>query len=133
MELTETITQEELGSAYRWLYQQRRHHPHNADIWSFRFNWESHQLQLLEQINQGQYLLSPVKRLSKANGQVIHLWSSQDALLMKVLAERLTVQLNQPKSCTHIKGHGGLKHSVRQVQTQLSHYQFVRKTDVKQF
>ena len=52
---------------------------------------------------------------------------------MKMISERLSAQLNLPASCTHIKGHGGLKQSVCQIQTQLKGYQFVCKTDVKHF
>ena len=127
------VTQVELDSAYRWLCQQRKHHPPDADIWSFRFNWANDQLQLLNDLNQGRYRFSPLKRLTKANGQSIHLWCSQDALVMKLLAARLAAHLKIPIRCTHLKGHGGLKQSVRQVQAQLKHYRFVCKTDVQQF
>ena len=127
------ITHSELDVAYQWLCQQRKHYPDNADIWSFRFGWDKHKHSLLKVINQGAYLFSPLKRLHKANGQIIHLWCSQDALVMKVLSERLTAQLNLLASCTHIKGHGGLKQSVCQIQNQLKGYQFICKTDVKHF
>ena len=127
------ITHSELETAYQWLCQQRKHYPDNADIWSFRFNWAEHKHALLKTINQGNYQFAPLKRLQKANGQIIHLWCSQDALVMKVLSGRLTAQLNLPESCTHIKGHGGLKQSITQIQAQLKDYQFVCKTDVKHF
>ena len=52
---------------------------------------------------------------------------------MKLLSEWLTPKLNLSKHCTPIKGHGGLKQSVVRIQTQLSQYQYVCKTDVKQF
>ncbi len=122
-----------MDNAYGWLCQQRKHYPDNADIWSFRFNWDKTKHLLLKAINQGDYQFSPLKRLHKANGQIIHLWCSQDALVMKVLSEQLRRQLNLPISCTHIKGHGGLKQSVTRIQAQLKNYQFVCKTDVKQF
>ncbi|OUS10110.1 hypothetical protein A9Q89_11665 [Gammaproteobacteria bacterium 53_120_T64] len=127
------FTPAELNSAYHWLCQQRKHHPASADIGSFRCNGGKYQLPLLEVINQGHYRFSPLKRLRKANGQSIHLWCSEDALVMKLLAGRLARQFKLPKSCTHIKGHGGLKKAVCRVQQQLKHYQFVCKTDVKQF
>ena len=85
-----TITHSELDAAYQWLCQQRKHYPDNADIWSFRFGWYQHKHQLLKTINQGDYLFSPLKRLCKANGKTIHLWCSQDALVMK--GKRLTNQ-----------------------------------------
>jgi RNA-directed DNA polymerase len=98
-----------------------------------RFSWTDHKEELLQTINRGDYLFSPVKKITKANGNTIHLWCSQDALVMKLLAEVLTELLNLSKLCTHVKGHGGLKHSVVQVQSQLAHYQYVCKTDVKSF
>ena len=52
---------------------------------------------------------------------------------MKVLSEHLRTLLDLPVSCTHIKGHGGLKQSVVQIEEAIPHYQFVCKTDVKQF
>ncbi len=127
------VTENQLESAYRWLCQQRQHYPDNADIWSFRFDWQKNKQPLLQAINSGLYKFSPLKRLCKANGQIIHLWCSQDALMMKVLSEQLSRYLILSKSCTHIKGHGGLKQSITRIQAQLKDYQFVCKTDVKQF
>jgi len=98
-----------------------------------RFSWAGHKEKLLQIINRGDYLFSPVKKLTKANGKTIHLWCSEDALVMKLLAEVLTVLLNLSNLCTHVKGHGGLKHSVVQLQSELANYQYVCKTDVKSF
>jgi len=127
------VTEAQLSSAYQWLYQQRKHFPANADSWVLRRDWAANRDQLLQQINRGDYVFSPLKRMTKQNGQTINLWSSQDALVMKALAEILQPQLNLSKSCMHIKGHGGLKQCVSEVQTHLSEYQFVFKTDVKHF
>ena len=107
--LINAFTQAELDSAYHWLYQQRKDHPPNTDIRSFRFNWRADQSSLLRDINEGHYRFSPLKRLTKANGQIIHLSCSQDALVMKLQAARLAVHLQIPLSCTHLKDHGGLK------------------------
>lgn len=53
---------------------------------------------------------------------------------MKLLAEALTSILSLSKSCTHIKGHGGLKQSVKNIDShQLQNYKFICKTDVKSF
>ena len=98
------VTAAQLESAYGWLCQQRKHYPDNADIWSFRFNWDKTKYHLHKVINQGGYHFSPLKRLYKANGQIIHLWCSQDALVMKVLSEYLRRQLDIPASCLILKG-----------------------------
>ena len=127
------MTQQQLDSAYQWLCHQRKDYPPNADIWHFRFEWEKNKSRLLAEIVGDDYIFSPLKRLHKQDGQVIHLWSSQDALVLKALAEPLQSQLKLSRSCTHLKGHGGLKQCVVGVQQHLANYSFVCKTDVKSF
>jgi len=109
------------------------HYPANSDIWSFRFSWQAKKETLLNHLNRGDYQFSPMSKITKANGKVIHLWGAQDALVMKVLAELLSGELSIPETCTHIKGHKGLKKSVVMIQQNLKNYTFVCKTDVKQF
>jgi len=125
-----SITPYECEMAYQWLFQQRKHYPANADIWSFRRDWEVNKAQLLDSLNAGHYVFSPLKHIYKHDGQVINLWSSQDALVLKVLSQLLLTELDLPKSCMHVKGHGGLKQCVAGVQENLKDYQFVCKTDV---
>ena len=43
----------------------------------------------------------------------------------------LPARLPVSKQCTHIKGHGGLKATIRQVTKALPRYTFVLRTDVK--
>jgi RNA-directed DNA polymerase len=69
--------------------------------------------------------------VTKADGESIHLWSSQDALVLKVLAMALPGALALSPLCTHIKGHGGLKATVNALQAALPDYTYVMKTDVK--
>jgi hypothetical protein len=52
---------------------------------------------------------------------------------MKLIAIRLRALLPLSSRCTHIKGHGGLKQTVVEIQNSLSDYKFVFKTDVKGF
>lgn len=79
-----TISQ--LDDAYRWLCQQRKHFPPDADIWSFRYRYPASKSDLLQKINSGQYQFSPQQKIVKSNGEVIHLWGSQDTLVMKLMA-----------------------------------------------
>ena len=67
----------------------------------------------------------PLSVVTKADGESIHLWSSQDALVLKMLAIALSPR------CTHIKGHGGLKSTVSDLHAALPDYSYVLKTDVK--
>jgi RNA-directed DNA polymerase len=78
-------------------------------------------------------MFSPLKRLHKENGTVIHLWCAQDALVLKVMAGLLQDKLILSTHCTHVEGHGGLKQCVVKVQQQLKKYSFVCKTDVKHY
>ena len=75
----------------------------------------------------------PLSAVTKAKGKTIHLWSSQDALVLKILASALPRALGLSTRCTHIKGHGGLKATVSAVQEALPAYSLVMKTDVKQY
>ncbi len=52
---------------------------------------------------------------------------------MKLMAIDLTSWLSLSPLCTHVKGHGGLKQTIADVQGHLDDYQYVCKTDVKGF
>jgi RNA-directed DNA polymerase len=79
----------------------------------------------------GQYRFAPMSRVRKANGEVIHIWSSRGALFLKALAIVLAQHLPVSGRCTHVKGHGGAKATVRAVRDQLPKHTFVMRTDVK--
>ncbi len=122
-----------IDEAYQWLCKQRRHHPDNADIWHLRLNWSSERTQILQSICDGDYNFSPLQAITKADGTVIHLWHSPDALVLKALTLAIAPLLPIPGRCTHVKGHGGLKFAVRDVQKHLAANTFVMRTDVKAF
>jgi RNA-directed DNA polymerase len=123
----------QLNEGYLWLCRQRKLFPPNADIWHFRRQYYAINSDLLDQINSGDYQFSPQQKIVKADGQIIHLWGSQDVLVMKLIANRLRALLPLSSRCTHIKGHGGFKQTIVEVQNSLSDYKFVCKTDVKGF
>lgn len=75
--------------------------------------------------------LSPQFDIVKMDGRHLHCWSSMDALVLKLLAWHLGGLLPTSKACTHLKSHGGLKQTVRQVYDALGQYAFVCKTAVK--
>ena len=56
-----------------------------------------------------------------------------DALVLKALALVVGPVLRLSLSCVHVKGHGGLKAAVREVQQRLQDYSHVLRTDVKSF
>jgi RNA-directed DNA polymerase len=129
MQFTET----RLDEAYAWLCHRRRHFPANADVWHLRFHWAREKIHLLKLLQNGRYQFSPMQVVQKTDGEVIHLWSASDALVLKVLSGMLASALPVSLACTHVKGHGGLKATVRQVHVQLPNYRFVLRTDVKEY
>ena len=120
-----------IEQAYQWLRHQRRHWSANADVWDLRSHWHSEKRNIQQSLARGDYRFEPMTRVTKANGEVIHLWSARDALVLKALTIVLTPHLPIAKSCTHVKGHGGAKAAVRAVRDQLPHHAFVMRTDVR--
>jgi RNA-directed DNA polymerase len=133
LNLNDIFTAEALDTAYSWLCKQRANFPANADIWHLRFHWHSVRRALLQTLNQQEYTFLPLSVVTKANGEVIHLWSSPDALVLKMLAMALPDALALSPRCTYIKGHGGLKATVNALHSALPDYSYVMKTDVKHY
>ncbi|AOW77631.1 hypothetical protein A3Q34_12680 [Colwellia sp. PAMC 20917] len=127
------FTEATLDTAYSWLCKQRRNFPANADIWHLRFHWHTIRGELLQTLNKQDYTFMPLSVVTKADGESIHLWSSQDALVLKMLAMALPDALALSPHCTHIKGHGGLKATVSALHAALPNYRYVMKTDVKRY
>jgi RNA-directed DNA polymerase len=129
--LSEIATESVIDWAYVWVCKQRHHYPHNADIWHFRYHWQTNKQSLIAKLRSGRYLFSPLQRITLANGNIIHLWSAQDALVMKAIAIVLTPSLSISPRCTHTKGHGGLKGALRWLHRKLPFHRFVFRSDVK--
>jgi len=127
------ITAEQLEDAFDWLCHRRCNYPDHADVWHLRFHWETERVRLSEQLRNESYRLSPLQSVQKADGEVIHLWSAQDALVLEVLSKVLAEALPISPTCTHVKGNGGLKSAVRNIQSQLPAFRFVLRTDVKSY
>jgi RNA-directed DNA polymerase len=125
------FTEVTLDTAYSWLCKQRRNFPANADIWHLRFHWHTIRGELLQTLNRQDYTFMPLSVVTKADGETLHLWSSQDSLVLKMLAMALPDALALSSLCTHIKGHGGLKATISALQAALPDYTYVIKTVMK--
>ena len=77
------------------------------------------------------YEVELLRRVTLRNGEEVDLWSARDAVVMKAVALVLPQHLPLSTRCTHLKGHGGLKHAVREVLKALPQHRFVLKTDVR--
>jgi hypothetical protein len=120
------------SDAYQWLCRSRKKHPPSSDIWGFRRTWEDQLEVLMDTFWRGKYRFDTQSKITLAAGETIALWSSRDALILKVLTWIIQEKLRPIllKTCYHLKGHGGLKGAVREVTRQYRKYRFFCKTDV---
>jgi hypothetical protein len=82
-------------------------------------------------MGRGALRLGPLSVVILADGEPLHLWSARDALVLKALIMALGPRLALSPCCMHVKGHGGLKATVRPVQQHLRGFDYVLRTDVK--
>ena len=129
--LIRALLDQDWTDEYRWLCKQRAHYPANADVWHLRFHWPLVRQGLIHDLGNGTYRFEPLQVITKATGEVIHLWSARDALVLKRLARLLPPLLGLSNRCTHVKHHGGLKATVANAQRRLTAYRYVVRTDIK--
>ena len=122
-----------LNEAWDWLCHRRRDYPPSADVWWLRQHWKSEKPKLCQLLQSGEYQFEPLQHVTKSDGEKIELWSARDALVLKALTLVLRDAFQISDRCTHLKGNGGSKHAVRQLQNALPEYRFVFRTDVKSF
>ncbi len=66
---------------------------------------------MMESFRTGKYQFDVQAKITLSCGETIALWSSKDALIIKVLTSIIQEKLKPflAKTCYHLKGHGGLK------------------------
>jgi RNA-directed DNA polymerase len=131
--LNELTNEALIDNSFSWLCKQRKHFPANSDVWDLRFHWHTLKPQLINDLLTNRFTFRPLQKISKQSGEVIHLWTSVDCLVLKMLATLLAKYLPASLLCTHLKGHGGAKQTVTAIQAQLSTNTFVFRTDVKSY
>jgi hypothetical protein len=120
------------SNAYQWLSKSRKKHPPDSDIWNLKRTWHNHAETIIELFRSGNYQFDVQEKVTLSSGETIAIWSSRDALIIKVLTGIIQEELKPflKKTCYHLRGHGGLKGAVRDVMKQISKYKFFCKTDV---
>ena len=100
--------------AYEWLRKSRKHYPPSSDIWDFRRCWHERKESIVNSFLAGSYHFDLPKRIRLSADERIAIWSSGDALILKVLTILIQKWLHPvlPKTCYHLKGQGGLKGGV---------------------
>ena len=90
---------------------------------------------MMESFRSGKHQFDAQTKIILSCGETIALWSSKDALIIKVLTGILQKKLKPvlAKTCYHLKGHGGLKGAVRDVMKELPKFKFFCKTDVHSY
>ena len=128
------FSKEDLQSAFGWICELRKDYSPNNDIWHLRRNWNTVKHTLLEQLNDGSYQFSALDRYEFEDG-ILSLWSSQDMIVLKLITCTLHLHMGNhiPKSCYHVKGHGGLKKAVKHTHEALPEYRYVMRSDIKSY
>lgn len=119
--------------AYARVCSNRRNFPPNADIWHLRFHWSTLCPQILLAVNRGEWHLSPLTLVQRADGTRSAVWSAADAVVLTALTLSMTPLLPVSDRCEHIEGHGGGIQSVRRAQNIIRRdgFTFVCRTDIK--
>lgn len=131
--INELVNTDLIDEAYTWLCKQRKHFPDNSDVWHCRFHWKSIKPKLIHDLSTNRFNFQPLQKITKSSGEVIHLWTSIDILVLKLLSLVLQRRLPSSKLCTHLKGHGGSKKIVTSIQGEIPNNTFVFRTDVKSY
>ena len=123
----------QISPAYDWLCQARNDWPDQSDVWDLRRSWSTERHRIEQQLANGTYRFSLLTRITTKGGEVAHLWSARDALVLKALSLALARHLPASSRCTHLKGHGGLKGAVRSAAQVMMNHRFVFRTDVRSY
>jgi hypothetical protein len=131
--MNELVNSDLVDEAYLWLCKQRKHFPANSDVWDVRFHWEAVKSKVMHELSSDTFNFKPLQKITKSTGEVIHVWTSIDSLVLKLLSMVLSRYLPSSTLCTHLKGHGGSKRTVTEIQRHVSSNTFVFRTDVKSY
>ncbi len=128
------FTLNDLENAFKWVCTLRKKYSSNSDIWRFRREWNHIKHEMLVQLNDGTYQFGLLDRY-EFDDAIISLWSSPDMIALKLIAQVLGQLMADdiPKSCYHVKGHGGLKLGVSHTHAALSEHQYVMRSDIKSY
>jgi hypothetical protein len=125
---------DDLDSAYQWISKLRRDYSPNMDIWNLRRDWNNMKGELLAQLNDGSYEFEPLTRYEFDDG-ILSLRSSRDMVALKLITNALQQRMISqiPKSCYHVKGHGGLKKAVRDTCAALPEHRHLVRSDIRSY
>ena len=116
-------------NAYQWLCRSRKNHPPDSDIWSLKRTWHSQAEAIMESFKSGIYLFDVQTKIILSCGETIALWSSRDALIIKVLTVMIQEKLKSLllNTCYHLNRNRGLKGAAGVMMKHLPKYKFFCK------
>jgi len=131
-----------LQQAYTWLCEEsgkRDDTHHNSDVWEYRRHWAQSQRDLQQRLRGGEFQFQPVPivEFRNAEGKLERreIPCAEDRLVIRAISQVLQSILptHLAAHCTHIKGNGGLKQSVRETREYIAVHPNaeVIKSDIK--
>ena len=128
------FTNKIIQKAFEKVCHRRKEYGHNSDIWDLRHNWNTRKPDILDGLNDGTYKFDAVRELL-IDGEIYEIWAAEDAVVIEALTMLLKDNYNMIEDCDsyHLKGRGGVKAALNQVENNLDRYKFVMKSDVKKY
>ena len=93
--INEIANSDLVDEAYSWLCQQRKHFPVNSDVWDVRFHWVEVKAKLIAELTSDTFNFKPLQKVTKSTDEVIHVWTSIDSLVLKLLSIALSRYLSK--------------------------------------
>ena len=84
--MNELVNSALVDEAYQWLCQQRKNFPVNSDVWDVRFHWSAVKTTLMDELSTNTFHFEPLQKITTSNGEVLHVWTSVDSLVLKLLS-----------------------------------------------
>jgi RNA-directed DNA polymerase len=75
------------SNAYQWLCKSRKKQPPSSDIWNFHRDCNGLADTVIDDFLKGLYQFDTQDKITLSEEETIAIWSSQDALVQKVLAQ----------------------------------------------
>jgi len=120
-----------LDEAYVWLCQQRMDYNANNSIWDLRYRWSVLKNQIILDIFNSTYKISPLQRIDN-NLDGIKVWTASDSLVLKAITIYLSkfMPVKDLGPAKHLKDRGGIHAAVAEVKQAKPGYKFILKSDI---
>ena len=125
-----------IQNCINWLHNSRKKWSHNDSYWFFAHKIKSdttYTNNLLSQISNASYNFTPAKMVLKSNGEITTIWSAEDSLVLKYLAESIKEKSTFSRYVVSNKGNGGIPKAIKTVNKFIKSHKYIYRSDVKSF